>query len=833
MDERLSQWAPLTIVRAFAGYGREIEVAAWLEHQRAEGVASAWVKASRAGDGAPSFEQGLSDFLLNRGWPIGPRPTGSGDQRARRAREALSAGLAERRFVLVVSKFHHVLDEQVLRRLLQLLSEHGNFHIFACCEGAHPVESLVVGSVAINAIEPEATARWGLARPALVIGELLDPIWAKRVGEVVVEWSSTLDRLVRSPEPSVGPAATGRVESLEEFEDESLLRHLMRLSIAGPTNWRQFRELCGDPDPRQLLAAMEATGMVERMEGPGEMTFRISPAIRDAMREQYVSNEPVAVRELHRVLAEWLEGHDKDKRVALEFHHAAAGENLELMDHLWSENLAQMLKDDAGLVSETLDALPATAVASRPSMQVFREILHIALADDAGENRRATIRAFADACAGLIRQHWETMPLNELLIVATGCMIQLRLLGRFQDSSAFGDRINARANVLASTQPMSRGRLAWFHLQRGITYSLLLDQALALRSYRRAWEHSTGSSVDFIHSHAAANLALTYAIDGDSGRSRQWLSRHRGYDTSGWPGDEVVRTGGHLAAGLLALDRLDIAGARAELDHFGDDPVSLELWPYVAYLHAQIALHSSDVVEELARLDHMQRACDAELSNKGAAATLLARARADLLIASGQGERAKQLLASQGNARSFTRVPVARVRLLGGHADQASSPIDPLTWDPATPIRDRLEMLLIGAVAALRYNDVRNAPRLINQALELYEDTGILRPFATVPSDELGQLLALAERGLEPDDAAVLAEQGLVYPALLDMVELSERELAVLEALARTSSRQEIADSLFVSVNTVKTHLGSIYHKIGSKSRAETLAKARKHGFLA
>jgi hypothetical protein len=51
-----------------------------------------------------------------------------------------------------------------------------------------------------------------------------------------------------------------------------------------------------------------------------------------------------------------------------------------------------------------------------------------------------------------------------------------------------------------------------------------------------------------------------------------------------------------------------------------------------------------------------------------------------------------------------------------------------------------------------------------------------LRPFATVPAGELGQLLELAERNLEPDDAGVPAARGPVYALLLDIVELSERE---------------------------------------------------------
>ncbi len=54
----------------------------------------------------------------------------------------------------------------------------------------------------------------------------------------------------------------------------------------------------------------------------------------------------------------------------------------------------------------------------------------------------------------------------------------------------------------------------------------------------------------------------------------------------------------------------------------------------------------------------------------------------------------------------------------------------------------------------------------------------------------------------------------------------------MLEALDQTSSRQAIADSLYVSVNTVKTHLANIYTKLGSTSRRQVLSTARQHELL-
>lgn len=56
---------------------------------------------------------------------------------------------------------------------------------------------------------------------------------------------------------------------------------------------------------------------------------------------------------------------------------------------------------------------------------------------------------------------------------------------------------------------------------------------------------------------------------------------------------------------------------------------------------------------------------------------------------------------------------------------------------------------------------------------------------------------------------------------------LTDRELEVLHHIAQGHSNQEIADKLFVSLNTIKTHTNNIYSKLGVKRRTQALEKAR------
>ena len=115
-----------------------------------------------------------------------------------------------------------------------------------------------------------------------------------------------------------------------------------------------------------------------------------------------------------------------------------------------------------------------------------------------------------------------------------------------------------------------------------------------------------------------------------------------------------------------------------------------------------------------------------------------------------------------------------------------------------------------------------------------------MRVFATVPLDELRELGRLARLdglpGLDGTSDPLrggLAGRTPVYPGQLVLISLTKSELALIEALERTGSRREIAETRYVSLNTIKTQLRSLYQKLGTTSRDDTLAKIRELGLLA
>ena len=68
--------------------------------------------------------------------------------------------------------------------------------------------------------------------------------------------------------------------------------------------------------------------------------------------------------------------------------------------------------------------------------------------------------------------------------------------------------------------------------------------------------------------------------------------------------------------------------------------------------------------------------------------------------------------------------------------------------------------------------------------------------------------------------------------ARVEQLGLTPRELDILEAMAAGLSNREIAERLFVSENTVKTHAGRVFDKLAAKRRTQAVQLAKEAGLI-
>jgi LuxR family transcriptional regulator, maltose regulon positive regulatory protein len=132
------------------------------------------------------------------------------------------------------------------------------------------------------------------------------------------------------------------------------------------------------------------------------------------------------------------------------------------------------------------------------------------------------------------------------------------------------------------------------------------------------------------------------------------------------------------------------------------------------------------------------------------------------------------------------------------------------------------------------------AGHALERALDLAEPDGLLFPFLLHPFPELFERHA-RQRTAHPalirkiiralgDKAPALPAAG---PPESPPEPLSQAETRVLRFLQTSMSAPEIARELYVSVNTVRTHMRHLYDKLGAHRRLEAIDRARALGLLA
>lgn len=142
-----------------------------------------------------------------------------------------------------------------------------------------------------------------------------------------------------------------------------------------------------------------------------------------------------------------------------------------------------------------------------------------------------------------------------------------------------------------------------------------------------------------------------------------------------------------------------------------------------------------------------------------------------------------------------------------------------------------MELHIVGALMEQAAGNPSSAIKMLERALEIGKAGGYARVFL----DEGEALRALlAQFRKEPFAANLLAAFGApVHIDQSSLIEpLTEREKDVLKWIAEGCSNPEIAEKLYLSVGTVKTHVKHIYGKLGVDDRVKAASKAHELGLI-
>jgi LuxR family maltose regulon positive regulatory protein len=192
----------------------------------------------------------------------------------------------------------------------------------------------------------------------------------------------------------------------------------------------------------------------------------------------------------------------------------------------------------------------------------------------------------------------------------------------------------------------------------------------------------------------------------------------------------------------------------------------------------------------------------------------------------------------------------ARLRIARGEYAEGLSLLEELReeFERRDIPRLLIEVLVLMAVAHQGAGESEAALASLAQGLRLGAPEGYIRPFAyegapvtrllsnfqkgramaslKLPGEYLRKVMDACGLGL-PGEVAGSAEEASPQYLYDDIVPLTAREIEILKFMAQGYSNQKIADKLYVSINTIKTHASNLVDKLGARNRVDALVRAR------
>ncbi|MER6570995.1 LuxR C-terminal-related transcriptional regulator [Streptomyces sp. NPDC001093] len=835
---------PLTMVNGSAGAGKTLLVADWAARLRQP---VAWFTTEAEDQGCGVFWAYVLEALRAAGVPL-PSDIGCpGD--ASRVDHGLLSRLAhelsglERPVLLVLDEFDRVTSARIAEQLEFVLHHAGRGLRLVVVTRTEPLLPLhryraagamteIRGAELAFTVEEAAALLelHGLRLPTAAVRALVE-----RTGG----WAAGLRLCALAARQSPDPAAylrdfeAGRSTIADFLLTEVLKRQparvqdlLLRVSVVERFSPELVAELTGRGGAEPILAALHSQNAF--VEDLGHSWYRLHPLFGEILRAHLRFRSPGLETELHRRAAQWL--HASGALPEALAHGAAAGD--------WNFTTRTLVDDLAigrlftGLRANDLVELfsrmgPEATSAAADLVRAARELSRGDVERGLVQLRRAEERLAAqpDAAARL-----SLVLLQSLAARLTGSP------GMAEQAATTAERLWGEVSAeLLDTHP-EFSALLLTHVGAARLWAGRFDDARAALSAVAGCPGGVATTLP--REDSLGQLALIDYLNG-------WLCRAErkaraalreterfGLRDPGFPGAGL----GQLVLAAVAVDRDELPEAQALLDEAAASGAPRD--PVTA---AGRALATSRLL--LSRGEPRAAAAAADLDVPALVNSPWAEAQRALVasaahLAEGRTESALKVLDDVScDGEPPWAAELAWARFAAGNQEGALGLLDHMRTQRCTGPRAAVRCALVRAGAA-QETDVAAARKLFAGALLQARRERLRRPFLEagprirhlLDSPPLQDLAAgwLTLGHPAPPSGPGAAADG----SSLVVEELSGREREVVGRLADLMSTEEIAADLYVSVNTVKTHLKSAYRKLGVNGRAEAVRRARDHGLI-
>ncbi|MET8518710.1 LuxR C-terminal-related transcriptional regulator [Nocardioides sp. NPDC004968] len=835
-----------TLVCAPAGYGKSMLVADWATRAAAREEPVAWLSLHKQDDGPFEFWSALIEALVLAGLPgrteqlDGLTPPAQGTEPGFVTKVVESLLAAGVRWI-VLDDVHLLHDDEVLRGLDILLAElPPEVGLVMACR-SEPTLTLhrlrLDGSLSDvrgkdlaftdgEALELFAASDLPMTADAIsnLVGltegwaaALRMAVVAAMVGDDPAEVVASFDGDVRTVIEYVLTEVVHRLEpELVEFLYATCAPHHLSIDLAA--------HLSGRPDAGALLDRLCTANALVSQSGDSAW-YRYHALLRSCLLAALARRDVEAPARQHRATAVWLDAHGEP---ATALRHAARGGDQDLLDALLRANGLQMILSGRG-------DLVRAALASRDGIATDHRVAVIAALAALDVN---DLPAADDALSVVPAGDPRSEPTYAAMVAAA--VVQRALAGgdvvaALQDSAILDIATTGDSDVnlvLLSQRGPARMRAGDY---LGAIDDL--EQALVLARSRRydqvvletmsQLSGMTGAMCDFNASLDWSDQAIAFAT------RHGWRDSPRlaySYLVAAWTAFQTGDCQRQLQYAELGMRALD--GVNNSEVEFG-----------VRGMHALATFEATTGPERAAAAAAFRRIWQIEPAEHISPAAISAVTPQEIRVALAIGsedwaaQTAARVRAQMPRSAECT-IPDAQILAAAGRTRDALTELEPVrdgTRPAHVPTTVVYAQVLAAALESSLGNDVR-AFDALRKALEWAVPNNFRRPFIDV-WPHLEPLLSRNRSRFGPAEgfvAALLAhhaEQADRAAGVIDTL-LSAREVDVLHDLPSRLTIPEIAQAEGVSENTVKTHVRSIYQKLGVNTRSAAVREARERGLI-